>query len=83
MYNILAVDDDRTCLLILKEWLEKWGYQVTTVENAHEALSMLENKSFDLVITDIHMPEMNGFELQERINQNFNLPIICKFMCTN
>ncbi|XP_017245390.1 two-component response regulator ARR12 [Daucus carota subsp. sativus] len=76
MYNILAVDDDRTCLLILKEWLEKWGYQVTTVENAHEALSMLENKSFDLVITDIHMPEMNGFELQERINQNFNLPII-------
>ncbi|WOG95607.1 hypothetical protein DCAR_0414932 [Daucus carota subsp. sativus] len=76
MYNVLAIDDDRTCLYILKACLEKWKYQVTLVKDAHEALSMLRNKSFDLVITDVHMPDMNGLELQDRINQDFSLPVI-------
>ncbi|WOG95610.1 hypothetical protein DCAR_0414935 [Daucus carota subsp. sativus] len=76
MYNVLVVDDDRTCLYILKACLEKWNYEVTIVKDAHEALSMLQNKSFDLVITDVHMPKMDGLKLQERINQDFNLPVI-------
>ncbi|KAL1809250.1 hypothetical protein ACET3Z_026240 [Daucus carota] len=76
MYNVLAVDDDTTCLLILKACLEKWNYQVTVVKHAHEALSMLGNKPFDMVISDVHMPDMNGLKLQERINQDFGLPVI-------
>ena len=55
---------------------------MTLVKDAHEALSMLRNKSFDLVITDVHMPDMNGLELQDRINQDFSLPVICKYICT-
>nr|XP_017246395.1 PREDICTED: two-component response regulator ORR25-like isoform X2 [Daucus carota subsp. sativus] len=73
---VLAVDDDRTCLFIMKACLKKWNYQVTIVKNANEALSMLGNKSFDLVLTDVHMPDMNGFELQRCIIQEFSLPVI-------
>ncbi|WOG95496.1 hypothetical protein DCAR_0414818 [Daucus carota subsp. sativus] len=76
MYSVLAVDDDRTCLFIMKACLKKWNYQVTIVKNANEALSMLGNKSFDLVLTDVHMPDMNGFELQRCIIQEFSLPVI-------
>ena len=56
---------------------------MTIVKDAHEALSMLQNKSFDLVITDVHMPKMDGLKLQERINQDFGLPVICKSICKN
>ncbi|WOG95606.1 hypothetical protein DCAR_0414931 [Daucus carota subsp. sativus] len=48
------------------------------VKHANEALNMPGNKSFDLVLTDVHMPDMNGLELQQRINQEFSIPVICE-----
>ncbi|XP_058728628.1 two-component response regulator ARR12-like isoform X2 [Vicia villosa] len=76
--RVLAVDDDRTCLMILKKLLLKCQYHVTTAENAIDALNLLrENKkNFDLVISNVHMPDMDGFKLLELIGLEMDLPVI-------
>lgn len=53
-----------------------------TVKNANDALSILgvSGNSFDLVITNVRMPEMNGFQLQEQITNEFDIPVVCKFL---
>lgn len=51
---------------------------MTTVKHVQEALSMLSVKSFDLVLSDVHMPDTNGFELLRQVDQDFNLPVIRK-----
>jgi CheY-like chemotaxis protein/HPt (histidine-containing phosphotransfer) domain-containing protein len=49
--------------------LEKQGHRVVVVDNGHEALSALENEEFDLILMDVQMPEMNGFEATAAIRQ--------------
>ncbi|GFP87678.1 two-component response regulator arr2 [Phtheirospermum japonicum] len=77
--SILVVDDDTTCLSIVAAILKKFKYEVVTVKHANDALCTLRIKSgaFDLVVSDVHMPDMNGFELQQAIAQEFNnLPVV-------
>lgn len=56
------------------------------VTNAIEALSLLgrrkdeEELSYDLILADVHMPDMDGFELLHHVNDNFNIPVIRKFL---
>ncbi|KAK1369114.1 hypothetical protein POM88_035206 [Heracleum sosnowskyi] len=76
MYNVLVVDDDPTCLTILKANLQKWSYEVTAVNHGHDALCRLRAKPYDIVLSDVHMPLMDGFELLRQINQEFRLPVI-------
>lgn len=54
---------------------------VVTVKNSLDALSNLrvQNGAFDLVITDLHMPVMNGLELQKQVKEEFKIPVISKF----
>lgn len=53
---------------------------VATVKTPVDALSTLRAyPGFDLVVTDLHMPEMNGIELQKQINREFKLPVISKY----
>ncbi|XP_057481596.1 two-component response regulator ARR10-like isoform X2 [Actinidia eriantha] len=76
--SILVVDDDTTCLAIAAAILKSWKYEVVTVKHASEALGTLRIKrgSFDLIVTDVHMPDMNGFELQKQIAEEFKLPVV-------
>ncbi|KAH6756787.1 hypothetical protein C2S51_038893 [Perilla frutescens var. frutescens] len=77
--SILVVDDDITCLAIVSAILKKFNYQVVTVKHPKDALCTLRIKggAFDLVVSDVHMPDMNGFELQQAIAQEFNdLPVV-------
>ena len=60
MYKILLVDDDPFIIKSIGPALESQGYDVTTAENGQAAVDALEEKSFDLVITDLVMDEMNG-----------------------
>ena len=53
---------------------------MTAVKHPYDALSALRENSYDLVMSDVHMPNMNGYELQKHINEAFRLPVICEFL---
>ncbi|PPS16771.1 hypothetical protein GOBAR_AA03776 [Gossypium barbadense] len=76
--RVLVVDDDPTCLMILEKMLKACQYNVTKCNRAETALSMLrENRNgFDIVISDVHMPDMDGFKLLEHIGLEMDLPVI-------
>lgn len=68
--NILIVDDNPDKLSLLEAALCLAGYRVTTATDGDEALSAIESYQPDLVITDVMMPRMNGYELAQRIRAN-------------
>ncbi|MGM0845106.1 MAG: response regulator transcription factor [Bacillota bacterium] len=74
--NILIVDDEKDIRNLIAVYLENEGMQTKQVENAIEALRLLEKKEFDLIILDIMMPEMDGIEACIKIRQERNMPII-------
>lgn len=76
MHHILVVDDDPTNTKLLKFLLTDEGYEVTTVHSPTEALSMLANNVYDLIILDIMMPGMDGLEVCRRIRMTSTTPII-------
>jgi two-component system, HptB-dependent secretion and biofilm response regulator len=65
--KVLAVDDNRTNLHILQVFLKKLGHQVIVAENGEEAVHRFQAESPDLVLLDIMMPVMDGFEAARRI----------------
>jgi len=77
MSKILVVDDERSMRDFLKILLDKEGYEVMTAQDGKHAQSILDENEFDLVISDIRMPGMNGLELLEFIkDEKPNLPVI-------
>lgn len=60
--NVLVVDDDRDLLYLLSVRLISAGYMVYGAANGLEALEQMEKHSVDVVLTDYHMPKMDGFE---------------------
>ncbi|MBA2934996.1 response regulator [Sphingomonas sp. CGMCC 1.13654] len=66
MIRILLAEDDNSMREYLTRALEKVGYHVTAVDCGTAALPLLESESFDLLLTDIVMPEMDGIELAQR-----------------
>ncbi|MEB3339380.1 response regulator transcription factor [Okeania sp.] len=68
--QLMLVDDDPNLILLVKDYLEFRGYQVTTAENGREALELLEEKIPDLIICDVMMPEMDGYTLVQEIRKN-------------
>jgi CheY-like chemotaxis protein len=75
--KILVVDDDERLLNLLEDTLSTIGYSTTSVKSAEEALKFLSTGFYNLVITDVKMPEMDGFALLERIRNKYpRLPVI-------
>lgn len=66
--RILVVDDDRQTRLKLARELEGQGYTVSSVEGGVEALQTLARESFDLILLDILMPEIDGVEVLEKLH---------------
>ena len=60
--KIIVVDDDKLILGTLKRLLRKEGFEVETAQNGFEALEKIKNTNFDLIITDIRMPDKDGIE---------------------
>jgi DNA-binding response OmpR family regulator len=73
---ILVVDDERRLLNLLREYLEQDGYQVETATNGREALFAARDHKPDLIILDLMMPEMDGWEFMRLHRQERNTPII-------
>ena len=67
--KILLVDDEVDFLDVLSEFLKDEGYETSTARNAQEALGMLHKDSFRLLLSDINMPGMKGFELIKKVKQ--------------
>src|SRR4051812_24550120 len=74
---ILVVDDDNTLLKFFKIHLNKFFSKVVVVKNAKEAIEALKDKEIDLVISDINMPRMDGFQLLKRVRkQDGSIPVL-------
>ena len=65
--RLLVVDDNKVNRLLLTRSLELQGHRVATAENGRIALDMLRKEPFDLVLLDMEMPEMDGFQVLEQI----------------
>ena len=77
MFNILIVDDDKNTRKLMRTVLEAERYTVFTAENGEEALGVMDKKHIDLVILDIMMPVMNGYDFTKVLRQaDNNLPIL-------
>ncbi len=77
--QLLIVDDDRITLDTLQKALQQLGYKVHSVSNGKGALALLEKYNYDLIITDLQMPDMDGYGLCEAIRKNYAeeiLPIL-------
>lgn len=71
--RLLVVDDNKVNRLLLGRGLEQQGHRVAFAENGRQALEMLHQSEYDLVVTDIQMPEMDGYQLLEQINRDLEL----------
>ena len=71
MAAILVVDDDRDVRDMLQRLLERAHYEVETAEDGRQALRMFQEKTYDVVITDILMPEKDGIETIIEIRRDF------------
>ena len=71
--NILLVDDDFKNSMLLKRFLEVEGYCVTYANNGSIGWELYRTERPDLILLDVNMPEMNGFELAQRIRENKKL----------
>lgn len=78
-YKVLIVDDIPANIWLLKAMLEQSGLQVCTAENSEEALIRLKTETIDLILLDVLMPDVNGFELAEQLKSDpdyRDIPII-------
>lgn len=77
MFHILVVDDDKHTRMLLQAILQNANYTVTTADNGEEALDVLDREHIDLVVLDIMMPKMDGYEFTKIIREGNNtLPIL-------
>jgi len=65
--SLLIVDDNSMNRIMLSRYTKRLGYQSTLVENGRQALEKLQNESFDLVLLDVQMPEMDGYQVLEQM----------------
>lgn len=74
--NILVVDDDKSIRNLIKVYLENEGYNIMEASNGAEALIMVNENNFDLVILDVMMPVLDGISACLKIREDYTMPII-------
>ncbi len=76
MSRVLLVEDDLEMQKLIKEYLFNYGYDVSAIDKPKEALKILKEESFDIVILDLMLPQMDGFDLCKEIKKSVDIPII-------
>lgn len=76
MKNILIADDNNQIIEVLKQYALKENYTVFTADNGSKTLEEFHKRDYDVILLDVMMPEIDGFEVCRRIRQTFMVPII-------
>jgi len=76
MANILVVDDETRMTYLVRSELEEAGFAVTAVNSAPEALRLIKRHSYDIIITDLSMPEISGIDILERARENGDAEVV-------
>lgn len=77
MFQVLVVEDDKNSRRLMRAILKHAGYEVTQAENGVEALEVMDKQHIDLIVLDVMMPEMDGYEFTEQLRgSNNNTPIL-------
>jgi len=76
MKNIIVIDDDNKLTDLLKDYLKKYNFTVVSYDNPVDALAHLKNNSYDLMILDFMLPEMDGFETLKELRKTNPIPVI-------
>lgn len=75
--RVLVVDDEDALRMVLSSELSSSGYDVGTASDGDEAITVIQNKKFDLILLDIKMPKVDGFEVLKFVKKNFpNVKVI-------
>lgn len=74
--KVLVIDDDKEIVELLGIYIQNEGYELEKAYNGKEALSKLNTQEIDLVVLDVMMPEMNGYEIIQEIRKDSQLPIL-------
>ncbi len=74
--KILVVDDEKKIVDIVKAYLEKEGYQVVVAYDGISALELAKSQSPDLIVLDLMLPEMSGWDVCRQLRKNSDIPII-------
>jgi len=74
--TILVIDDDEKLNSLLKDYLSEFSFKVITETNPERALNLLKRKTPDIIILDIMLPGMDGFEVCRRIRKSYNIPVV-------
>lgn len=76
MNNILLADDDIELCEMLKQYLETEGYQVRMVHNGKDALQQAKTGGYDVMVLDVMMPQLNGFDVLRELRKDSLLPVL-------
>ena len=76
MTKILLVEDDKSIVTNLTEYLSKEGYEIKSASGQKDAMQLVETEKFDLVLLDISLSDGNGFSVCKAIKSDYNIPVI-------
>ena len=74
--KILIIDDDEDLSMIISDMLESKGFEVSCAVSGEEAFDVLSERSFDLILLDINLPDSDGFEICRQLREVSNVPVI-------
>lgn len=75
-HHVLVIDDDVDLSTLLREYLEAEGFQISIQPNGRDGLAAALSNSYDVVILDIMLPQMNGMEVLQRLRRESQVPVI-------
>lgn len=76
MSKVLLIEDDLEMQRLIEEYLFNYGYDVFSIDKPKEALKVLKEENFDIIILDLMLPQMDGFDLCKEIKKSVDIPII-------
>lgn len=74
--KILAIDDDQKLTDLLKDYLSRFNYQVIIANHPHDGLDIVKSETPDLIILDVMLPDMEGFEVLKELRKERSIPVI-------